>query len=65
MSEREAMKITLMHLFEWLDEEKGMHYTKEQREQAVDAMHDDPQFWDELLDFFAEHVEDFGENYGL
>jgi hypothetical protein len=28
-------------------------------------MHDDPIFFEDLLDWFDEHINVFGENYGL
>lgn len=65
MNTREAMKITIRHLFEWLEEEKGVSFTKEKIDDAIYTMHDDATFFEGLLDWFEEHIEMFGENYGL
>lgn len=32
---------------------------------AADKMHDDHTFLEGLEQFFQDHIEDFGENYGL
>jgi len=67
MSTRDAMKITLKLLFEWLPEENGKKYewTQEGIDNAVELMHDDDTFFRELLDFLAAHLDTFAENYGL
>jgi len=56
MSTRDAMKITLKLLFEWLPEENGKKYewTQEGIDNAVELMHDDDTFFRELLDFLAD-----------
>lgn len=66
MDSRTATKVFLKLLFE-LVEEKGDEYrfNREQVEKAVEMMHDDDTFFDQLVDFFAEHIDDFGENYEL
>lgn len=65
MNTREAMKITLKHLFELLEEEKDISFSKEEIDNTIEAMHDDPIFFEDLLDWFDEHINAFGENYGL
>lgn len=32
---------------------------------VAEKMHDDPTFLKELEQFFQDHIDDFGENYGL
>jgi len=64
MNTREAMKTTLMFLFELL-EDKGIKFDKEKTKNAVEIMHDDNLFMDELMEFFDEHIEIFAENYDL
>lgn len=62
---RQAMKTTLQNLFYWLEDEKDFNYSVEQIEKAIEILHDDEPFFSQLLKFFAEFVEDMGENYGL
>jgi uncharacterized protein YcfL len=64
MNSREAVKETLRLLFYWL-EERGYEFTKEERANAIEIMHDDSTFFDELMDFFEGHINDFRENYEL
>lgn len=66
MSERTAMKIVLKQLFRWLPEKGRMFdFTEDQIEEAIGTMCNDDAFFDELLDFFADHITELGENYGL
>lgn len=65
MNPREAMKETIRNLFSWLEEDKGISFTKEEIDNAVEIMHDDSQFLEELLDWFADHIDMYGENYEL
>jgi hypothetical protein len=65
MDTREAMKVTLKLLFELLEEEKDIKFTENEVKEAIETMHDDNTFFEDLLDFFEEHIETFGENYGL
>jgi hypothetical protein len=65
MNPREAMKEVLRNLFEWLEEDKNISYTKEQIDNAVEIIHDDNIFIEDLIDFFEEHLETFCENYQL
>lgn len=62
---RTATKETLKLLFENLNEDKGITYTTEQINNAIEIMHDDAIFFEELLDLFEEHLEEYGESYGL
>ncbi|MFZ5352763.1 MAG: hypothetical protein ACOZCL_08570 [Bacillota bacterium] len=64
-SPRTALKLTLRSLFEWIEEDKGVRYPKEQIDEAIEVMHDDENFINDLLDFFEEHLQTMGENYGL
>lgn len=59
MNPREAMKemITFMLI------EAGM--SKNTATITAEKMHDDPTFLEQLEQFFQDHIEDFGENYGL
>jgi len=65
MDSREAMKTTLEFLFYLLYDEKGIHFKSGKIKNAIEIMHDDNIFMDELLNFFESHIELFGENYGL
>jgi hypothetical protein len=65
MNPRDAMREVLRNLFEWLEDNKGISFNDEEIENAVETMHDDNTFFEDLLDFFEEHIETFGENYGL
>jgi hypothetical protein len=65
MNSREAVKHTLKFLFEILEDERDITFTEEQIEKAAEAMHDNDTFFEELLDFLEEHIEMYGENYGL
>jgi hypothetical protein len=65
ITSRKAFKETLSLLFDNLEDEKGIKFTKEQLSEAIEKMHDDSNFFECLLDFFKEHIEGFGENYGL
>lgn len=64
MGTKTAMKITLGLLFEHL-EDKGIKFTSKQREGAIELMHDDYTFCEELIGFLEDHLETFGGNYGL
>lgn len=66
MHSRTATKLVIRSLFEWI-EEKGAEYIfdKEVIEKAIELMHDEDLFLDHLIDFFAEFVDDFGQNYDL
>ena len=65
MDSREAMKITLEFLFYLLYDEKGIHFKSGKIENAIEIMHEDNNFLEELSDFFEKHIEVYGENYGL
>lgn len=65
MDSKQAMKAVLEFLFELLSEEKGREFKQGEIEKAVEAMHDDPTFLWGLLNFLEEHIEIFGESYGL
>lgn len=65
VSTREAMKVTLRHLFELIEDREGISFEEEEKKEAIRIMHDNDTFFDELIDFMEEHIEVFGENYGL
>lgn len=54
-------------MFGWLPELKGKQYefTKEQIDNLIESLHDDEYFFDSLLDCLVEHLEAFGDEYGL
>ncbi|WP_165921198.1 hypothetical protein [Paenibacillus albiflavus] len=57
MNPRMAMKEMIKFMLEQLDVGNA--------ESVAEQMHDDPTFLEELEQFFQDHIEDFGENYGL
>ena len=65
MNPREAMKEVLKLLFEHYEERSEFSFAKEEIETAIENMHDDDEFLEQLIRFFADHVETYGENYGL
>lgn len=65
MDMREAVKTILRLLFENLEDEKCKSFSENKVTEAIEIMHDDDTFFDELLDFFDEHLEIYGGNYGL
>ena len=65
MNERQATKVFLKFVFKLLEEDKDMSFSKEQVENAIEAMHDDDLFFSGLLDFMETLIDNVGENYGL
>jgi hypothetical protein len=67
MNPRESMKEVLKLAFEWLEEDiyGGLEFTQKEVENAIEAMHDNDTFFEEFMNFFKDHIEMFGENYGL
>lgn len=59
MNPREAVKETIRFTLINLD------YSHELAAKVAEKMHDDHTFLEELEEFIQEHVDDFGENYGL
>jgi len=57
MNPRTAMKETIKFMLDQLGVGDA--------ESVAEKMHDDPTFLEQLEDFFQEHLDDFGENYGL
>lgn len=69
-SKRESMKVVLKNAFEWLEDGMGgtfetKTFDKQQIINAIEIMHDDSTFFEEFMRFFADHIDTFGENYGL
>jgi hypothetical protein len=67
-SERESMKVVIRQLFNWLEDGtivESRTFPKEQIDNAIEIMHDDPAFFEELVRWFADHIDNFGENYEL
>lgn len=65
MNPREAMKEVLKLSFEWLEENKGLSFTQEEIDNAVELMHENDIFLDEFIDFLTDHIVMYGENYEL
>jgi hypothetical protein len=63
-SERESMKVVIKQLLGWAKEE-GLDIPYEKWDEVVDKAHDDDTFFTEMLSWFIDHMNDFGENYGL
>lgn len=66
MGLREAYWIVLKDMLQYLDEE-GMYVLPPNAslEEVVKRMYDDYQFIKEFAEFLQDHLETFGENYGL
>lgn len=65
MSLRQAFEQIIKHQLTLLRDEKNIDLTDEEIEKATKIMSNDEQFHDELLDFFEDHINIFGENYGI
>ncbi|SFR15305.1 hypothetical protein [Desulfoscipio geothermicus] len=65
LTTRNAVKETIRFVFEHLQDRGLVKFTQKEIEEAIIKMHDDDIFFDELIDFMYDHIEDFGENYGL
>ncbi|MGZ9653623.1 hypothetical protein [Bacillus cereus] len=63
MGLRQAYEMVIRHQLELLVEEKGWDFSETSLEEVAEAMANDPQFTDQLLDFTDEHLETFGDNY--
>jgi hypothetical protein len=64
VSPREAYRTVIKHMFSHLKEE-GRFDASPVIDEVVESMENDMQFLTELEDFFVDHLETFGENYGL
>ena len=62
---RLAVKETIRFLFEKITEDGLYNFSQSEIDEAVEQMHDDDGFIEPLIEFFDEHINDFGENYGL
>lgn len=60
---RQAYGMVIRHQLELLVEEKGWEISEARFDDIAEAMANDPQFTEQLLDFTDEHLETFGDNY--
>ncbi|MEK5175107.1 hypothetical protein NST63_18070 [Heyndrickxia sp. FSL W8-0496] len=65
MSLREAYKMVIKHQLVMLEEEGRWSFGTNEIEELAEQLHDNEDFIDDLKDSIEEHLEDFGENYGL
>ncbi|PGR97573.1 hypothetical protein [Bacillus thuringiensis] len=63
MGLRQAYEMVIRHQLELLVEEKRWEISEARFDDIAEAMANDPQFTDQLLDFTDEHLETFGDNY--
>ncbi|QWI52541.1 hypothetical protein [Bacillus mycoides] len=63
MGLRQAYEMVIRHQLELLVDEKGWEISEGRFDEIAEAMANDPQFTDQLLDFTDEHLETFGDNY--
>ncbi|WP_144502703.1 hypothetical protein [Bacillus thuringiensis] len=63
MGLRQAYEMVIRHQLELLVEEKGWEISEARFDDIAEAMANDPQFTDQLLDLTDEHLETFGDNY--
>lgn len=63
-STRAAMKTVIRHLLE-LAEEDAFRISHDKWDDVIENAHDDEMFLSELVDWFKDHIDTFGENYGL
>ncbi|PGC57604.1 hypothetical protein [Bacillus wiedmannii] len=63
MGLRQAYEMVIRHQLELLVEEKGWEISEARFDDIAEAMANDPQFTDQLLNFTDEHLETFGDNY--
>jgi hypothetical protein len=63
-SERESMKVVIRHLLGWAEEE-GLNIPYEKWDEVIDKAHDNDGFFTAMLEWFVDHMNDFGENYGV
>ncbi|EOQ15383.1 hypothetical protein KQ3_05852 [Bacillus cereus B5-2] len=63
MGLRQAYEMVIRHQLELLVEEKGWEIPESLFDDTAEAIANDPQFTDQLLNFTDEHLETFGDNY--
>lgn len=63
-TERASMKVIIRQLLRW-SEEEGLNIPYEKWDEIINNAHDDDTFFTEMLSWFVDHMNDFGENYGL
>jgi hypothetical protein len=63
-SERESMKVVIRQLLGW-SEEEGLEIPYEKWDEIIEKAHDNEFFFSDMLNWFVDHMNDFGENYGL
>lgn len=63
-SERESMKVVIRQLLRWAEED-GFKIPYEKWDDVIESTNNDDNFFLSLLEWFVDHMNDFGENYGL
>lgn len=63
-SERESMKVVIKQLLGWSQDE-GLDIPYDKWDEVVDKAHDNDTFFTAMLEWFVDHMNDFGENYGI
>lgn len=62
---RGAFKIFIRYQLQTMIEEGKINLTEEEVEKFISGIEDDITFYEQLGDFLAEYLEDFGTNYGI
>lgn len=65
MSLRQAYEMVIMHQLELLEETGRWGFADGHKEEIVKALSDEPDFHEDVTEAIEEHLETFGENYGL
>ncbi len=63
-SERESMKVIIRQLLGW-SEEEGLNIPYEKWDEVIEKAHDNDGFFGSMVDWFIDHMNDFGESYGI
>jgi hypothetical protein len=63
-SERESMKVVIRQLLNW-SEEEGLKIPYKKWDEVINNACNDDTFFSSLLEWFIDHMSDFGENYGI
>jgi hypothetical protein len=65
MNLRTAYKMVIKHQLEMLEDDGLWSFAEMQIDEITETLHDDYDFLEELKSVVEEHLETFGENYGL